>query len=511
MQTTDNEKDLSNNIVNTEEFAPEDMPRANINEHVDRMHSEPGRVITMRNPKKDEEVSEDNDNGQSKRRLEKMAGKVMDYVKDQLVIAMPYFNRAILKMPVQFYIPKDMVEDEYGGFATDTRQLYINPQQVLDDFKEDRVIPARRLLHAIFHCLYKHHYNYNKMDTELWDFACDVAVETAIIDLDIPSLREPLDNERRVVWKMIAKRVEKPYAEKIYEFMLASKDVAQDWLEYASIFKKDHHYIWKNSGLIKQDGEFITSESTTDLDQWGNEWDRVFANVKKDKETFENGQGISMSSVTDVIGRIEGDDNDYTDFLYQFAKLQEEVHVNDDEFDYIYYTYGMQLYKNMPLIEPLEYRERLKIYDFVIAIDTSGSCRGSTVKNFLRRTYSILKSTEIFGTRINVHIIQCDNMIQKDDLITSDEQFEMYVSNVTVIGSGGTDFRPVFNYVKELKDRGEFTDLRGMLYLTDGLGIYPESEPDFKSAFIIMPLENEIPPLPSWAISRIVSREDLDR
>ena len=104
----------------------------------------------------------------------------------------------------------------------------------------------------------------------------------------------------------------------------------------------------------------------------------------------------------------------------------------------------MQLYENMPLIEPLEYKETLKIYDFVIAIDTSGSCRGRVVKNFLRRTYSILRNKTVFGTRINVHILQCDNTIQSETVLRSDEEFERYISNVEVVGSGGTDFRPVF-------------------------------------------------------------------
>ena len=59
------------------------------------------------------------------------------------------------------------------------------------------------------------------------------------------------------------------------------------------------------------------------------------------------------------------------------------IKVNPDEYDYIYYTYGMQLYKNMPLIEPLEYQDMNKIHDFVIAIDTSGSCQGRIVRSFL--------------------------------------------------------------------------------------------------------------------------------
>ena len=51
----------------------------------------------------------------------------------------------------------------------------------------------------------------------------------------------------------------------------------------------------------------------------------------------------------------------------------ETMKINDDEFDYVFYTYGLKLYKKMPLVEPLEYKEVKRIKEFVIAIDTSGS------------------------------------------------------------------------------------------------------------------------------------------
>ncbi len=441
----------------------------------------------------------------------KLAKKIIDYVRDELIISLPYFNRAILKMPVEFYEPKKFVADDFGGFATDMKKIYADINLLISDFKANRITIARKMLHSIFHCLYKHPFNYNRLNTKYWDFACDVAVELAIMDLNIDALKEPQDTERETVWHLINKNVEHPYAEKIYEFMMSSKAHANDWMQYARLFKKDHHEIWKKSGLVEQEGNFLLPMASNELDQLGMEWERVFRNVKKDKETVEKGQGRSIASVTDVLGRIEGDNNDYTDFLMKFAKLQEEVRVNDDEFDYIYYTYGMQLYENMPLIEPLEYKETLKIYDFVIAIDTSGSCRGRVVKNFLRRTYSILRNKTVFGTRINVHILQCDNTIQSETVLRSDEEFERYISNVEVVGSGGTDFRPVFERVNELKDMGEFSDLRGLLYLSDGLGIFPSQIPEYKTAFIIMPYEDMIPNLPDWVISKVVSREDLDR
>ena len=87
---------------------------------------------------------------------------------------------------------------------------------------------------------------------------------------------------------------------------------------------------------------------------------------------------------------------DYKKMLERFAVMGEELKINDDEFDYIYYTYGLEHYDNMPLIEPLEYKDERRVRDFAIVIDTSASCMGSTVRSFLRTTYDILKSTESF-------------------------------------------------------------------------------------------------------------------
>lgn len=96
--------------------------------------------------------------------------------------------------------------------------------------------------------------------------------------------------------------------------------------------------------------------------------------------------------------------------------MGEAMRINDDEFDYVFYSYGMQLFpeKRMPLIEPLEYKDVKRIREFVIAIDTSGSVMGEQVQAFLQKTYNILQSTESFFSHINVHIIQCDEDIQEN-------------------------------------------------------------------------------------------------
>lgn len=50
-------------------------------------------------------------------------------------------------------------------------------------------------------------------------------------------------------------------------------------------------------------------------------------------------------------------------------------------------------------------------------------------------------------------------------------------------GLGGTDFRSVFRYVKKFQKEKEFQNLRGLIYFTDGYGMFPERKPDYETAF----------------------------
>ena len=164
----------------------------------------------------------------------------------------------------------------------------------------------------------------------------------------------------------------------------------------------------------------------------------------------------------------------------------------------------------MPLIEPLEYKEVKRIREFVIAIDTSGSVAGETVQRFVQKTYNILKSTESFFSKINLHIIQCDADVQEDAKITSQEEFDEYLKTMKLRGLGGTDFRPVFRYVDELIRNREFTNLKGLIYFTDGYGTFPEKMPDYQTAFVFLDDEYNNPDVPPWAIKLVLQKEEIN-
>ena len=198
----------------------------------------------------------------------------------------------------------------------------------------------------------------------------------------------------------------------------------------------------------------------------------------------------------------------YRDFLKRYAVVREEARVDPDSFDYGFYNYGMELYGNMPLIEENEFREARKVEQLVIAIDTSASCQEKLVARFLGETAAILASQESFFHHMDLRIIQCDDAVRKDMVIHNADEMKQYLDSFEVDGGAGTDFRPVFRYVQELRDAGELRNLRGLLYFTDGKGYYPEKPVPYETAFVFRREDYKDLYVPSWAIRVYLDEDD---
>ena len=241
------------------------------------------------------------------------------------------------------------------------------------------------------------------------------------------------------------------------------------------------------------------------------EWAHVATNLSVNLQTYARNKASAFADLAADLNQVAARPVDYRAFLRRFAALGEVMHASDEEFDYVFYTYGLRLYENLPLVEPLEYREEARIRQFVIVIDTSGSVQGDIVRRFVDTTFDILSSTESFHRKVQVRIIQCDATVQSDDKITNVADMKKWRRAFRLRGGGGTDFRPAFDYVDSLIDQGELDDLGGLLYFTDGWGTYPERMPLYRCAFVFYDENHRAENVPPWAMQVVMDQAALDR
>lgn len=458
--------------------------------------------------------------------------------------------------------------------GTDGDAFIYEPQFVLEMYAENPARLRRGYLHMLLHCLYLHAFAEKGSGTvyaggtdelrnpigvqnegvregaqdlsrteneavkrQLWDLACDIAVEQIIEREGIEALT---DEEREAyvvgrvrradvlrdlqhIWgNMGAQRAREELeaeciradmevqlhpgkrkyepsvrgvfsAEQLYR-LLCQGAVPYPVEELERMFRFDDHGLWEALGRNAHAAG-------------RGKWEKIRAHAGAGQEAGSLLAGLGEGSDSEDAGEIRRSSFDYRKFLSRFTVTREEVELDTESFDYIFYSYGMEHYGNLPLIEPLEYREVNRLEELVIAIDTSGSCSAEMVRQFLAGTYAILSEKENFFRKMEVHLIQCDCAIQSVTVIHSEEEWRQAAEHIVIQGRGGTDFTPVFRYIRVRQEKKELRRLRALLYFTDGDGVYPSEKPEYETAFVFVRRTRGMELVPMWARTLVADSE----
>lgn len=453
-------------------------------------------------------------NEQRWQRQDELAREVLTLSRNTLLVDLRFLDMALSQFKL---VPIDT-----STLMTDGKHFFYHPRHVLETYISGKEIPVRDYLHIVLHCVFQHMYIAPTLEHPYWDLACDIAVENVITELGLKSVTTPRERMQAQYIAAIKQDLKHVTAERIYSYLRKTAPSASKIASIRGCFYADNHEIWYMTEEESEAAFGISAQSMRSDDEMGSRsgnepkaglamakvWQSISERMQVDLETFGKQRGLMTGDMTQNLAAVNREKYDYTAFLKKFAVMGEAMKINDDEFDYIFYTYGLQLYEKMPLIEPLEYKEVKAIREFVIAIDTSGSTSGELVQRFVQKTYNILKSTESFFSKINLHIIQCDAAIQEDQKITCQRELDEYLKTMQLHGLGGTDFRPVFEYVEALRKNKEFQNLKGLIYFTDGHGTFPAKKPDFDTAFVFVEDDYNDPDVPPWAIKLVLQRDE---
>ena len=444
-------------------------------------------------------------------RLQVIGSSILRVARDELYLGMRFLDVALSSFSYQ-------MDGSIHGFGTDGRVMYFQPQMLGGLYKENRILVNRGYLHMVFHCIFRHFAwrgagrnigagysaGENNADSEktieerLRDLSCDIAVEHIIDGMNYRSIRFSRSLLRRETYRLLEKEGKTLNAQRVYKILSGWNLSEKDFVNLEQEFRTDDHKYWESKKPDQKPNPMLSRK-----------WGEINDGIETDLETFSQEAGERDGDFLEQIKTENRSKYDYREFLRKFAVFHEEMAVDDDSFDYNFYTYGLRLYGNMPLIEPLESKEVKKVEEFVIVIDTSMSCSGELVRKFLEETYGVLSENESFFTKINVHIIQCDEKVHTDKKITSQEEMKDYMEHLELYGDGGTDFRPAFEWVDRLLEQHEFHNLKGLIYFTDGFGIYPQKMPPYKTAFVFMQDNYRDVDVPVWAMKLILDEDDL--
>lgn len=396
--------------------------------------------------------------------------EILYETRDELSLQYPFFYQALHSFRFS------MTNQSLALPGTDGFTIYYHPYTLLDLYKNSLSLLSRILLHALYHRMYFHLLLPAKNNVRLWNLACDISVE-----------------------QLIQKETSKTYhPEYIYNILIEKNLSEERLIALEKNYHADEHAYWAKTSSALLSDQLLA------------EWDILSKNSGCGHGGgLSGGIGSSVGNQKESLTLRSKQKYDFRRYLKRFAVFHEEMQTDMDSIDYIPYLYGLNHYGNIPLIEHLEQKEMHKLEELVIAIDTSGSCSVDIVRRFMEETYGILSNQENFFKRMNVYILQCDCYVQHAAHITCEEDWKQYMNNLQIHGRSGTDFRPVFRYIEELRRKKELKNLKALLYFTDGDGIYPQTPVDYETIFVFYHEKSVHQKVPAWAMTLVLYDEEI--
>ena len=403
--------------------------------------------------------------------------KRVSAARRSLVLDHPFFGVLSLKLAI--------IEDAgVKTFMVDGRQLRVNPDYALN-LKPQELVGV--VAHEVLHCANGHTWRRGDRERKCWNEACDYAINPIVMDAGLVLPQGALDGS--------------PYrgmsAEEIYERLMQqqAQDAGEDRSDDQSNDQSEED-SGNHSGQTPDKGSEDNSgdndpdspeDGNSDSDDSGDEnqeseaggkpapqadgsccgevadctseqmpeiqadWSAAVLNAAKQAEAM----GRLPAGMERRVEEIKNPPQDWRSILRRFVQQNTRTDYGWQQPNPRYLYGGWYL--------PSLRSETMP--PMVVAIDTSGSIDDLTLSQFAREVESIVDDMQ----PERVHVIYCDDEIHGVDVFERGEPIVMAPK-----GYGGTDFRPVFDYVEN-----EGIQPACLLYLTDMMGDFPAKAPDY--------------------------------
>lgn len=340
----------------------------------------------------------------------------------RLILDRPFLGSLALRLPL---VPAKWCR----SIATDAKSLYYNPEY-MGRLSVDQI--AFAIAHEAMHCALSHFSRRGNRVKSRWDIACDHAVNSI---LHAEGLKPPPGT-------LIMACFEGMTAEEIYPFVEEEGETM------------DEHLFDEGGGEGESSsGGKPKNPSKSEKEALANMWRQHLIHAVQQAEKAGKLEGLASRMAGEIL---------HSKLPWRMMLARHLSRLARDD-----YSYARPSRREGEALLP---SLRSHDADLAVAIDVSGSVSEMELNEFI---------SEIEGMkgqlRAAVTLIACDENISE---IRQYEPWEELVLPESFRGGGGTDFRPVFEWLEE--------NPRGMLvYFTDALGIFPESEPSHPVLWLV--------------------------
>jgi len=338
------------------------------------------------------------------------AAERMGNSRARLLLQQPFYG--VLLSMVDF-IPEAAIPT----MATDGAKVYYNPRFVMEELTDDEVFGV--ILHEISHCIYLHCTQKRRLNREQhrWNVACDYAINLEIKDMGYALPQKVL----------LEHKFRDMNAEQIFDAL--PEDV---------------------SNLQTMDVHIENGDESS----WDDMEDKIITAWEMTKN--HKGKGDVPGGIKRWIDKLRKSRVRWERIFHRYVG---QALAKDD----YSFTRCNKRFLGQGMYLP-DMRSHI-IGNVVIAIDTSGSIGRNCLEQFAAE---IAKISYLVN---EITAMSCDARVHE---VVKVRKFENFLNKLQMKGGGGTDFRPVFEKVTEMKMQPEL-----LIYLTDAYGSFPEKQPHY--------------------------------
>ncbi len=352
--------------------------------------------------------------------------------KAKLLVDYPYFGTLASKLEL-------VLNEDIAAFNSDGKKIEYSSEFLKNaEISELEFVLANGAMHSAL----SHDMRKNNRSGWLWQMATDMAINDMLTE-------NGLDRPEHAQYRV---RFAGMYAEEIYAEL--RDDILRD--------DEDLEYDADDSDDVEQNELQTQEEIAQDILQEQLLAEEAILLLESEFKKGELPQDIERFFDLSYIGEIDWRD-ELRDALDKFHRD-----------DYILIPPNKK-FLHLGIYLPSSVSNRFKL---AIAVDSSGSVDRELLSQFLSEVNFLMGMIQNY----QIDLIVCDDKIQSHEVFYSGDALDCEVK-----GQGGTNFRPVFEFIEQNLD-----DIKLLLYFTDLDGKFPLTSPSYMVKWIATE-DKEIP------------------